>query len=284
MFGIGLGIKICQPPNKQVMEEKTESSDTVIAPIILSTEQEISTDTDTLKLASFNIKVFGKAKLEKPEVMNYIVKIIRHFDACAIQEIRCKKQYVLPTLINLLGEDWDFVISERLGRTSCKEQYGLVYRKSRLKVLGTFQTEDTTDLIHREPFVAYCRAGEFTFSIINIHTDPNELNSELNYLDDIFRAELLREDDAILMGDLNASYMQLLELGEVKNISWVIEDVFTNTSQTKSYDNILFNRKNCTEYISGGVFNFRDSFDLSREETSKISNHFPVYAYFKITF
>ena len=53
---------------------------------------------DSIRIASFNIQVFGQSKLSEDETMDFIVKIIKNFDAVAIQEIRSKEQTVIPTL------------------------------------------------------------------------------------------------------------------------------------------------------------------------------------------
>src|SRR5262249_28234830 len=42
----------------------------------------------TVKLATFNIQVFGRSKLDKPEVMQVLAETVRKFDLVAIQEIR----------------------------------------------------------------------------------------------------------------------------------------------------------------------------------------------------
>ena len=43
---------------------------------------------DSIKIASFNIQIFGQSKASDQEVMNILVQIIRNFDIVAIQEIR----------------------------------------------------------------------------------------------------------------------------------------------------------------------------------------------------
>jgi hypothetical protein len=47
-----------------------------------------ATEGDTIKVASFNIQVFGTSKLGKPEVMDVLAKVVRRFDVVAIQEVR----------------------------------------------------------------------------------------------------------------------------------------------------------------------------------------------------
>lgn len=59
-----------------------------------------------IKIASFNIQVFGKTKAEKQEVMAVLANIVRNFDIVAVQEIRDASQTALPALrdaVNALG-------------------------------------------------------------------------------------------------------------------------------------------------------------------------------------
>src|SRR4030043_2249440 len=82
-------------------------------------------------IGSFNVQVFGKAKREKPEVMDVIVAIIDDFDLIALQEIRDVSLETIPFLQEKLDEynhsSFAFVESPRLGRSSSKEQYVFFY-------------------------------------------------------------------------------------------------------------------------------------------------------------
>src|SRR5205085_3226456 len=48
-----------------------------------------------VRIASFNIQVFGTSKLRKPRAMNVLAEIIRQFDIVAIQEVRSKSDDIL---------------------------------------------------------------------------------------------------------------------------------------------------------------------------------------------
>ncbi|MHC1565076.1 MAG: endonuclease/exonuclease/phosphatase family protein, partial [Candidatus Syntropharchaeales archaeon] len=87
-------------------------------------------DEETLRVGAFNIQVFGQTKASKPDVMDVLGKIIRTYDVVAIQEIRDKSQTALPALVDVVNSDnpqYDYVMSERLGRTTSKEQYAYIY-------------------------------------------------------------------------------------------------------------------------------------------------------------
>src|SRR6478752_7327687 len=73
---------------------------------------------DTIRLATFNIQVFGEAKLNDAAAMQTIVKILKNFDLIAIQEVRAVTQDIMPHLIGLLNADgkyqYDYAIGPRL--------------------------------------------------------------------------------------------------------------------------------------------------------------------------
>jgi len=112
---------------------------------------------ETLRIGAFNIQVFGTSKASKPEVMDVLARIIRTYDIIAIQEIRDASQTALPALVNLVnadGSQYSYVVSERLGRTTSKEQYAYVFNTQTIEVINTPHTypePDGTDPFHREP-------------------------------------------------------------------------------------------------------------------------------------
>ncbi len=250
---------------------------------------------ETIKIATFNIQVFGQSKLSKPRVMELLARIVRQFDVVAIQEIRSRDQDVMPRfveLINAAGRNYDFVIGPRIGDTSSKEQYAYVFDRQTIEVDRTFlyTVNDPDNLLHREPLVSWFRTrgpnpeDAFTFTLVNIHTDPDIVATELSVMDDVFR--VVRdygqgEDDVIVLGDFNADDQHLGELGQIPGISWAIAGVPTNVSRTRQYDNIVFHQISTTEFTGrGGVFDFLRKYDLTTEQAEEVSDHFPVWAEF----
>jgi endonuclease/exonuclease/phosphatase family metal-dependent hydrolase len=123
--------------------------------------------------------------------------------------------------------------------------------------------------------------------LINIHTDPDEVDEEINVLDDVLSAvrnDGLGEDDVILLGDLNASESQFGELGRVPNLAWVVHGEPTNTRQSRSYDNIVFSSIDTTEFTGrGGVLNLQDAYKLSPAAALRVSDHYPVWFELRVT-
>ena len=251
----------------------------------------------TIRVGSFNIQVLGTSKLNKPRVMSVLAEVVRRFDVVAIQEVRAKTDDVLPRfidLINATGRHYDFVIGPRLGRTNSKEQYAIIFDTASIEVDrgGIYTVQDPDDLLHREPLVASFRVRgppaeqAFTFSLVDIHTDPDETKQELDALGDVFRAvqrDGSGEDDVIVLGDLNVDDRHLGRLGEVSNIMWVISGVPTNTRGNKQYDNLLFVQGATNEFTGrAGVLDLIREFNLTTDEALEVSDHMPIWAEFSL--
>jgi deoxyribonuclease-1-like protein len=251
----------------------------------------------SIRIASFNIQVFGRSKLDKPAVMQTITHIVRQFDVIAIQEIRSRDDDILPQFVEMLnagGRHYDFVIGPRLGRSVSKEQYAFVFDQQTIEVDRNqlYTINDPSDALHREPFVGWFRARAapsdqaFTFSLINIHTDPDEVQEEVNVLDDVFAAvrnDGRQEDDAILLGDLNADDKHLGQLGRMANFFPVISGVATTVTGKKQYDNLIFDRLATTEFTGrAGVLDFLREYNLSADAAKEVSDHLPIWAEFSV--
>ncbi len=253
----------------------------------------------TIRIASFNIQAFGQSKLQKQHVMEKLADVARRFDVLAIQEVRSKQEDVLPRFVELInGPDgrhqYDFAISPRLGRTNSQEQYAFVFDTRRIEIDRgyAYTVGDPGDRLHREPFVAWFRvrgpppSEAFTFTLINIHTDPDEVDQELGALDDVYRAvqqDGSGEDDVILLGDLNTHAGRLGELGRIPHLACAIVELKTNTRQDKQYDNILFHREATREFTGRcGVVDLQREFGLTLPQALEISDHLPVWAEFSV--
>ena len=91
------------------------------------------------------------------------------------------------------------------------------------------------------------------------------------------------EDDVIILGDLNVDAQHLGRLGQIPGIDPLITGVFTNTKQTKLYDNVVVHRPSTSEYTGrSGVFDVMRVFNLTQQQAMTVSDHFPVWAEFSI--
>ena len=250
---------------------------------------------DAILVASFNIQVFGESKLAKGNVVDVLARVVRHFDIVAIQEVRAKSDGILPTFVQAVNADgsrYQFVLGPRLGRTVSKEQYAFVYDTERIEVdpasVGT--VPDPGDRLHRPPLHARFRTRiipqemAFTFWLVDIHTDPDEVPQEVDALADVFmgmKSARPDEDDVILLGDLNASPQQFGRMKQLPNVAWAITAGPTNTHRTKTYDNLIFDHVATREYLGrSGVYDLQNGFGLSLQQALEVSDHCPVWGAF----
>ena len=251
----------------------------------------------TIRIASFNIQVFGNTKASKPYVMQDLADIVNQFDVVAIQEVRSQDEYLIPNfvqLVNRSGRRYDHVIGPRIGITTSKEQYVYLFDTQRVEVdhQSVYTVNDPDGLLHREPLVATFRTRgvdpdqAFTFTLINMHTDPDIAAQEMDVLAEVYRVvrrSSRGEDDIILLGDFNVDDRHLGRLGELPGIKPLIAGIWTNTRQNRQYDNLIIHAPSTTEYSGrSGVFDFMRFKNRSLQQALQVSDHFPVWAEFSV--
>ncbi len=250
----------------------------------------------TIKIASFNIQIFGRAKAKKPEVMEILARTISNFDIVAIQEIRDKTATAIKKLevdVDELGTNYDYIMGPRLGRTNSKEQYAFFYNTETITASGSYTyIENSGDIFHREPFIGKFQAknGIFDFIIINIHADPDEATSEIKSLPLVVNdaKSHFSENDVIVLGDLNADCSYYNEDSSHtltgSDYKWLISnDMVTNMANTPcTYDRIIITSTLREDYADvANVFRFDQEFELDCERR-EVSDHYPVFASFHI--
>lgn len=256
---------------------------------------------DKLRIGTFNIQVFGDAKVAKPKVPDWIAYLVRQFDVLAIQEIKCDTDDPITTLMNLVNgaddSNYSIIMSKRLKRpgSNNSERYAFIWdtAKVQLREQSAYEVEDNEDLMHREPFVASFRTvpastgGQpFTFTLINVHTDPDTALQEMNVMDDVFLSvrAFEQEDDVIVLGDLNVEANEFGELGKVQGIRSLNTTETTNTAGTRTIDHIVIDSSSTTEFLqTAGVIQYGRNLNLTREQAKLISDHCPVYAEFDVS-
>jgi len=249
-----------------------------------------------IRIASFNIQVFGDAKASKPYVMGTLASIIQNFHVVAIQEIRTQDDYFLDnflrTYVNVNGRVYNKIVGPRLGRSNSKEQYAFLYDTAAIEVnrRSVFTINDPDDLLHREPLVAMFRVRgpppeqAFTFILVDVHTDPDEAQAEVNTLAQVYQSVRRAsggEDDIILLGDFNVDDKNLGDLGRLDGVRPVVRSTFTNTRRTAQYDNIIYHQPSTTEFSGRwGVWDVQRTYGLSLDQASQVSDHLPIWAEF----
>ena len=274
---------------EKVVDERTEP--------VQDNETEPLTRSEVARVATFNIKVFGKTKMSKPEVVAELVTIFERYDLVAVQEIKDIDEQVpyqfLDALNNNSSIDWKMVLSLRTGLQeddqNSQEQYAYYYRSDVFISLdnGSLYNDSEKDSFQREPLVSQFElldlAGNSTgldFTLINIHTKATAAVSEMEGLQDVLNwsAEIFDEDDQIILGDFNgdctyASYQELISLSiSTANHTWIIpDDADTTVGDSRcAYDRVVAT-SNLDERLTGywGV-----DMDIS---SGNVSDHRPVW-------
>ena len=99
--------------------------------VALTVQIPVEEETETIKIAAFNIQVFGRSKRQKDDVMDVLTRIVREFDVMLIQEIRDSNEETIPFFLQEIndveGPKYQYIRSERLGRSTSKEAYAYIY-------------------------------------------------------------------------------------------------------------------------------------------------------------
>ena len=266
----------------------------------LTLQEPIEEEAETIKIAAFNIQVFGKSKRQKEEVMDVLVRIVREFDVILIQEIRDSSEETIPIFLEEIndveGAKYQYVRSEHLGRSVSKEAYAYIYNTATVEFVeeSDYVYDDVYDVFEREPYIASFVSSNFDFTIIGIHVKPDDAYSEIGNLTSVVQFVLSEnpdEQDTIVMGDFNADGTYFDE-GDVANsfkssdFYWVItNEMDTMTKTDYSYDRIVLLEDTYSyEYVedSASVFKFDIEYDIVNQTFIwEISDHYPIYAEFK---
>jgi endonuclease/exonuclease/phosphatase family metal-dependent hydrolase len=255
---------------------------------------------ESIRIAAFNVQVFGRTKREKEDVMGYLALIAREFDVVLIQEIRDASGETAPSYLALInqaeGPAYAYVESPRLGRTTSKEAYAYFYNTESVELIEGSERvyNDTGDVFEREPFIAGFRSGGFDFTLVGIHTKPDDAYNEIGNLTLVVQSILdgdPQEGDVIVLGDFNAdgSYFDEGDTGNpLKDPAyfWVLaNEVDTMTKTDWTYDRmVMTNATHGWEYVEGSasVLYFDEEYGIEDPELVwAISDHYPIYAEFR---
>jgi len=227
-----------------------------------------------LKIASWNIQIFGTTKANNPELMQFYENYVKQNDITLIQEIRDKSGIAFKKLCSNL-EEYNCIESSRAGRSSSKEQYGVIYRKNITLIKIKDFNPDKKDRWERPPIELNFEYLNYTFRIYYIHIKPDEVSGELKYLEDITN----NKGNTIIMGDLNADckYYNQKKQNQFENWIWEISNTKdTTVSKTNcAYDRIISNINASNEIIRTKIYKVGIN--------SSLSDHYPVELYLELT-
>jgi len=244
---------------------------------------------DTISIATFNIRIFSNNSRDDEELL-HICNILKEFDFIAIQEARDTEVLDRTVLMlkNRFNLEYRYLASEKVGTERVKEIYAYLYRTDKVKAIKNFGVyPDTEDGFIREPFIAMFKAGEFDFSVINIHSiygdSVSKRRDEARKLAGVYAVVQSQdsENDVPLMGDFNLgpddSGFQSLKA--IPNMIYVNSKTPTSIKD-RLYDNIWF-QAYFTEEFTGtyGIIKFDEVLfgNDDKKASLTISDHRPLW-------
>jgi deoxyribonuclease-1-like protein len=249
-----------------------------------------------LKIATFNIKVFGPTKASHEAIVAELTSIIVDYDVIAIQEIKDSSGEAPRTLLQAVNlssnRTYGMMLSPRTGLQpddkASQEQYAVLYDMAVLEAQpGDRLFDDEKDLFQREPYLTplRTRAGELSFVLIDIHTPPESASAEIAALHEVVEwAKNVFEEQInfLVLGDFNAGcdYVSPDELARLDlrgpSYFWIVpDDSDSNVSPNSAcaYDRIVTTAP--LQSWFAGRWGVGDSFN-----DSDVSDHWPVWAEF----
>nr|XP_015203399.1 PREDICTED: deoxyribonuclease gamma isoform X1 [Lepisosteus oculatus] len=258
----------------------------------------------TLKICSFNIQSFGESKVAKPEILDVIGKCISRCDIALVMEIKDASGKVFPQLMTHLNsqlnrkkDQYKYVISERLGRKSYKEQYAFIFREKLVSLQAVYQYPDqqeegeVEDSFAREPFISWftsSRTAIKNFVIIPIHTAPEAAVREIDALYDVYMntTQRWKIENIIIMGDFNADCGYVpkkkwrnIRLKSNSSFVWLINDESDTTVKESThcaYDRIVLHGQNLVQAVdpkSVKIYDFKTAYGLTEKELYQPTTH-----------
>jgi endonuclease/exonuclease/phosphatase family metal-dependent hydrolase len=220
------------------------------------------TATDTLLLATWNIREFGDNR--RKESLHYIAEIVSRFDLVAIQEVSANMKG-LKKLVSLLNLNWDYFVTDSTdGGAGGGERLAFLYDKSKISiqkmageiVLPKEKLIDGERQFARTPYCIAFQAGWFRFVLTTVHVyygstssaDRKKREKEIDTLTSVLSKRAKKEDTSyILLGDFNIpnvndDTMKALEKYGF-SVPSAIKEHPSDLGGTNHYDQIAFNLK-----------------------------------------
>jgi endonuclease/exonuclease/phosphatase family metal-dependent hydrolase len=245
---------------------------------------------ETLNLATWNIREFGKKKRRKAAI-HLIAEIMGQFDLISVVELRDNVSD-LQRVLEILGPYWHVVYSDyNTDAAGNRERIAYVYDKRAVAFTGLAAEADPIrkkmKVVRdgqevreylpkitwwRSPFMASFRAGDFDFVAITAHIRWDSSGTEASrqralqeladWVHKRSREKHLVDKDIILMGDFNIPKVgdELFKAITSKGLRMpaaLVGQRGANLARTKHYDQILHYPKHTKSFTKhAGVLDF----------------------------
>ena len=232
--------------------------------------------TNDLLIASWNLQIFGQSKASDPVLMNKYASEISKYDVVFVQEIRDISETSFTKLCDLLP-GYSCLTSSRAGRSSSKEQYGIIYKKGVIVLeWSDYNTESYQTYFERPPVKAVIQIigkldGVDVVKNLTVwvnHLKPEDVSNEMTVLEQIVYRDSTPNEPLIILGDLNAdcTYYNNANERQFDSLFWIIgDDEDTTVAATDcAYDRIITNF---------GV----GEYGINKEISKDMSDHYLVW-------
>ncbi len=258
----------------------------------------------TFRMATFNLGRLDDAKAANRRVNDVLVHLLPQFELIALQGIRGKNQGVLVRLVEQLnaasGRAFDFATCPTQQRDAIEHYTAFIFDRARIEVDRTTVhfVEDPLGRFRVKPLVGEFRARgpnpaeAFTFTLINVETDPEHAAAELDLLAQVYRAvrdhyakgaDGKVEDDIILLGDLESDDTHLGQLNHLLGVAPLVSGLPSTVRGTQLLDNILLDRRATREFTGRvEVVDMMRDFELTTPDAMEVSEHLPIWAEFSV--
>jgi deoxyribonuclease-1-like protein len=252
----------------------------------------------TIRIASFQLGRFDEAKLAAPQVAEVLVSLLSKFDLVAVQGVRGKNQGVLVHLIDQInaatGRTYEFATCPTQQRDALEHYSAFIFDCGTIEVdrSTVHFVEDPLGRLRIKPLTGSFRARgpdpaeAFTFTLLNVEVDADRAAVELDLLAKAYRAvqkSRPREDDVILLGDLESDDQHLGGLNRLFGVAPLLSSFATTVRGTQLLDNILLDRRATGEFTGRvEVVDMMREFHLAQPAAIEISEHLPIWAEFSV--
>ena len=245
---------------KKIRKIKDDSVKVRVVERLLTLRKQLSaqvpekTATQTLLLATWNIREFGDNRNE--ESWYYLAEIIDHFDLVVIQEVNAKELVGLEGVLGILGDNWSYVMSDGVdGSAGGNEAMAFVYNTNKVKFTGlageiVLPKEKLLNGVQfaRTPFMVSFRAGWFDFKLWTVHICYGE-----DLVDGVYQRRLK---------EIKAVSDFLLRRQESDDVSYILLGDFNIPDTEGVYFNALVENRYITK---GGKEKSKEKFFIPEE-------------------
>lgn len=272
---------------------------------LAQTAQIPTREDNNLIVAAYNIQWIG----QKGHDYDKLAEVIRHFDVCGIIEVKREKSLsdLAKALQEKTGKDWGFVYGVRthLPPSSYYEAFGVLWRRDRVELSGLVGgVWDYEEAFRNDPYIVSFKRGNFDFAMLLVHTRW-DAGSTINRAKEVkmiadqvnWMQGFLDERDFLVAGDFNykGDHDDMKPLAEESGLVQLDRDPKSTyrtdgTGFSSSYDHIYVLEDETSEYVPDScntlhtaiVAYGNDDPEAMKKARSKLSDHLPVFAVFKV--